>query len=145
MVTASTNQLEGKEKSIDHLKNKINQRNSEKKTLESTLSQADAIQRSFKDWEEAQSSLADWEAVAEKYRESEIQRQEPLLQIAAEKARLLQISSSLENRFQDLQTDLEKIPQLNNLLIEGNEKIKKNETDLETREQKKQALEAARQ
>jgi exonuclease SbcC len=145
LVTSSTNQLEGKEKSIDHLKKKINQRNSEKKTLESTLSQADAIQRSFKDWEEAQNSLADWEAVAEKYRESEIQRQEPLLQIAAEKARLLQISSSLENRFQDLQTDLEKIPQLKNLLLEGNEKIKKNETDLETREQKKQALEAARQ
>ncbi len=145
LVAASVNQLEVHEKTIAKLKEKINQRNSEKETLESTLSQANIIQQSFKDWEEAQNSLADWEAVAEKYRESEIKRQEPLLQIAAEKARLLQISSSLENRYQDLQTDLEKIPQLKTRLLEGNEKIKKNETDLETRELKKQTLEDARQ
>ena len=145
LVDASTNQVGSKEKSITQTKEKIDQRISEKETHESTLSQADSIQKSFKDWEEAQKSLADWEVVAEKYRESEIKRQEPLLQIAAEKARLLQLNSSLENRFQDLQSDLEKIPQLKIQLKEGKEKIKKNEADLETREQKKKSLEDARQ
>ncbi len=108
LVDASANQVESLEVSIAQTKEKIDQRISEKETHESTLMQADSIQKSFKDWEEAQKSLVDWEVVAEKYRESEIKRQEPLLQIAAEKARLLQISSSLENRFQDLQSDLRK-------------------------------------
>lgn len=145
LVTALANQVETKEKIITQTKEKINQRISEKETHESTLSLADTIQQSFKDWEKAQKSLSDWELVAEKYRESEIKRQEPLLKIAAEKARLLQISSSLESRFQDLQTDLEKIPQLKTQLIEGKEKIKKNEADLDTREHKKKSLEGARQ
>ena len=63
--------------------------------------------------------------MAEKYRESEIKRQEPLLKIAAEKARLLQISNSLENHFKDLQADLEKIPQLKIKLKEEKEKNQK--------------------
>ena len=145
LIDASANQVEGIEKSITQNKEKIDQRNSEKETHESTLSQADSIQKSFKDWEKAQKTLADWEVVAEKYRESEIKRQEPLLQIAAEKARLLQISSSLDSRFQDLQSDLKIIPQLKTQLKEGKEIVKKNEADLETREQKKKTLEDARQ
>ncbi len=145
LIDASANQVEGIEKSITQTKETIDQRNSEKETHESTLSQADSIQKSFKDWEKAQKTLADWEVVAEKYRESEIKRQEPLLQIAAEKARLLQISSSLDSRFQDLQSDLKIIPQLKTQLKEGKETVKKNEADLETREQKKKSLEDARQ
>ena len=127
LVDASANQVESIEQSITQTKKKIDQRISEKETHESTLSQADSIQKSFKDWEEAQKSLVDWEVVAEKYRESEIKRQEPLLQIAAEKARLLQNSSSLENRFQDLQDDLGKIPQLEIQLKACKENAKKNE------------------
>jgi len=145
LVSASASQVESEEKSITLTKKKIDQRVSEKESYESTLSKADAIQDSFKDWEKAQKSLADWEVVADKYRESEIKRQEPLLQIAAEKARLLQISSSLDNRFKDLQAKLEKIPQLKTRLKEGKEKIKKNESDLEMRELKKKSLEDARQ
>jgi len=144
-VSDLANQVESKEKAIAQTKKKIDQRISEKETHENTLLQADSIQKAFKDWEEAQKSLADWEIVAEKYRESEIKRQEPLLKIAAEKARLLQISNSLENHFKDLQADLEKIPQLKIKLKEEKEKIKKNEADLDTREQKKKSLEEARQ
>ncbi len=144
-VSDLANQVESKEKAIAQTKKKIDQRISEKETHENTLLQADSIQKAFKDWEKAQKSLADWEIVAEKYRESEIKRQEPLLKIAAEKARLLQISNSLENHFKDLQADLEKIPQLKIKLKEEKEKIKKNEADLDTREQKKKSLEEARQ
>ncbi len=145
LVNASANQVASVEKSIAQTKDKIDQRMSEKETHESILSQADSIHKSVKDWEEAQKSLGNWELVAEKYRESEIKRQEPLLQIAAEKARLLQIHSSLENRYQELQSDLENIPRLKIQLQEGNEQIKKKESDLETREQKKKNLEDARQ
>jgi len=145
LIAASVSQVEGKEKSIALTQKKINQRISEKEVYEGALSLADAIRESFKNWEKAQKSLADWEVVADKYRESEIKRQKPLLQITAEKARLLQISSSLETRFKDLQTKLDKIPQLKAHLKEGNEKIKKNEADLETRELKKKSLEDARQ
>ncbi len=145
LIAASASQVEGKENSIAQIRKKIHQRISEKEVYEGTLSQADAIRESFKDWEKAQKSLAGWEVVADKYRESEIKRQEPLLQIAAEKARLLQISSSLETRFKDLQTKLDKIPQLKAQLKEVNKKIKKNEADLEKRELKKKLLEEARQ
>jgi len=145
LAAASEKQVDVKERSIAQAKKKIDQRNSEKEGLENILSQTESIQQAYKNWEEAQSSLADWEAVAEKYRESEIKRQEPLLKIAAEKARLLQISSSLETRYQDIQSNLEKIPALKLRLKEYSEQIKKNEADLETREQKKKSLEDARQ
>jgi exonuclease SbcC len=145
LASAAAKQVDTKDKSLARTKQKFDQRNSEKADLEDTLSRSDSIQQAYKDWEEAQRSLADWEAVAEKYRESEIKRQEPLLQIAAEKARLLQITSSLENRFQDLQINLARIPSLKNRLKECHEGIKKNEAHLETREQKKKSLEDARQ
>lgn len=145
MVTAAVSQLESKERSISQTKQKIDQRISERENHERIISQADSIQKSFKEWESAQKSLADWELVAEKYRESEIKRQEPLLQIAAEKARLLQICSSLETRFQELHTELERIPQLKVQLEERKAKIKKYEADLELREEKKKSLETARQ
>ncbi len=145
LVAASARVVHNKEKTIAQTKEKIKLRISEKEMHEKTISQADAIQQSFKDWEKAQKSLADWEIVAEKYRESEIQRQEPLLQITAEKARLLQESTSLENRFKDLQIELAKIPQLKKQQQEGEDKIKKNKKELETRDQKKELLETARQ
>ncbi len=145
LVAASARVVQNKEKTIAQTKEKIELRISEKEKHEKTISQADAIRQSHKDWEKAQKSLADWEIVAEKYRESEIQRQEPLLQITAEKARLLQERTSLENRYKDLQIELAKIPQLKKQQKEGKEKIKKNKKDLETRDQKKELLEIARQ
>jgi exonuclease SbcC len=145
MVASSAQQLENKQKLMAQTQQKIDQRLSEKEAHEMTLLQADAILESVQDWEQAQQSLADWEAVAEKYRESEIKRQEPLLQIAAEKARLLQAQSSLEIHFQELQADLDRIPHLKSQLGQSKKQIDKHEEDLETRDQKKKSLEAARQ
>ena len=145
LVASSARVVVNKEKTINQTKEKINQRVSERELHEKIISRTDAIQQSFKDWEKAQKSLADWEIVAEKYRESEIQRQEPLMRIAAEKARLLQESTSLESRFKELQIELSKIPQLKKQLEEGKGKTNKNKIDLETRDQKKELLETARQ
>ena len=145
LVAASARVVQNKKQTIAQTKEKIELRISEKEKHQKTISQADAIRQSYQAWEKAQKALADWEKVAEKYRESEIQRQEPLLQIAAEKARLLQERTSLENRFKDLQNELAKIPQLKKLQKEGKENIKKNKKDLESRDQKKELLETARQ
>ena len=145
MVLSSADLVDKKEKTIKGTKNKLEERILEKEGHEKTLSRADAIKKSYQEWEKAQKSLADWETIAEEYRESEIQRQDPLMRIAAEKARLLQEKTSLENLFQDLQSNFNKIPELKKQLKEDAKLINKNQKDLEARDEKKLLLETARQ
>ncbi len=138
-------QINGLSEKINQAKSKLTRRQEEKNTYQNILSQEKSINQEYIDWKNAQKSLADWEDIAEKFRESEIKRQEPLLQIAAEKARLLQARTSLEARYQELQTDLEKIPDLSKQLEEIRQEIKGAEEHLNHRDHKKQELEVARQ
>jgi exonuclease SbcC len=130
---------------ITQLEEKIKHRNDEKEEYQSILKNSDRINREYHDWQSAKKSLDDWEKIAEKFRESEIKRQEPLLQIAAEKARLLQEQISLETRFQEIKAELERLPELSEGLKSKRTVIKEAEEQLMIREGKIQDLETARQ
>lgn len=130
---------------INELEKKAQLRESERKELEAVLQDAERITLAYQDWQAAQRSLAEWEIVAEQFRESEIKRQEPLLQIAAEKARLLQAQSSLESRYSELVSSQKDLPGLSKQLAEIQTAIQDAETRLETRESKVQDLDGARQ
>jgi exonuclease SbcC len=124
---------------------KLAQRVEEQAGYQEILDQADAIRTAFQEWQAAQESLAEWEATAEKYRESEIKRQEPLMRIAAEKARLLQEESSLQSRREELDRDLERIPQLKAERKNLQEQTKQAQQDIKKRDRKVAELDGARQ
>ncbi len=124
---------------------KLKSREEEKKSYQEMMSQSKRINKEFQDLKEAQKALSTWENTAEKFREQENKRQEPLLQITAEKARLLQEKTSLESQYQELRSAVDNLPALTAELEEQKELIKQAEAELENRDQKKKVLDQARQ
>ncbi len=124
---------------------KLKSRKEEKKSYQEMMSQSKRINKEFQDLKEAQKALSTWENTAEKFREQENKRQEPLLQITAEKARLLQEKTSLESQYQELRSAVDNLPALTAELEEQKELIKQAEAELENRDQKKKVLDQARQ
>jgi exonuclease SbcC len=145
LVEASARELEKKDNQITEIEGKLAQRKAEAETFQEILGRAEEIQESYKAWEEAQVSLAAWEETAEKFRESEIKRQDPLMKIAAEKARLLQQISSLESSQEELEAILGRVPELEESLKKAREGIRQAESEIEIRDQKKGDLDIARQ
>ena len=145
LVDTATSQVNGKENKLIQAKDKLKLREEEQSGYQEILAQAEKIHKTFQEWETAQKSLADWEKIAEKFRESEIKRQEPLLQIAAEKARLMQEQSSLEIIHQELLINQKELPLLRKQMAQRNEGVKAAETAIENRDQQKKTLETARQ
>jgi exonuclease SbcC len=124
---------------------KLKSREGERKSYQEMISQSKLINKEFQDLKEAQKALSAWENTAEKFREQENKRQEPLLQITAEKARLLQEITSLETQYQELKSAVDNLPALTTELEEQKEYIKQDEAELENRDQKKKVLDQARQ
>jgi len=130
---------------VTQTQEKLAAREGEKKTYQDIMSQSESINKEYEDWKKAQDALSDWEKTAEKFREQENKRQEPLLQITAEKARLLQERTSLESQHNELLSSLDDIPALTDVLTEQKDKIEQAEAELENRDQKKKELDQARQ
>ncbi len=145
MVVALEKQSDNLANNINQAKDKITRREDEQKNFQTILKDKTQIHQDYQAWQSARQSLADWEKVAEQFREKELRRQEPLLQIAAEKGRLLQEQTTLESRFRDLDVELSSLPELKGQLKEKQGEIKETEEILLIREEKKQELETARQ
>ena len=144
-VDATAKELQEIEGQISQIKEKLAQRTEEGEVYRGILSRAEQIHESFQAWKKAQASLAEWEGIAEKFRESEIKRQDPLMQIAAEKARLLQQITSLETRREELKVNLDRIHGLTERLEKAREEIRQAEGEIKIRDDKKGELEVARQ
>lgn len=145
MVAALEKQSDNLADNINLAKDKITRREDEQKNFQTILKDKTQIHQDYQAWQIARQSLADWEKVAEQFREKELRRQEPLLQIAAEKGRLLQEQTTLEARFRDLDVELSSLPELKGQLKEKQGEIKETEEILLIWEEKKQELETARQ
>ncbi len=145
LVSSNTRRVTEKEQGVERLKEKIRQRESEREEFQAFLGQEKQILEEYRAWEQAQASLVEWEAVAESFREMKNKRQGPLNQIAGEKARLESEAGALEERFQELQTNLKQIPQLKKDRAGTQQEIDQAESDLSTREGKIKDLDRARQ
>ncbi len=145
LVDTLSNQIDKAGIMVAQTQEKLALREKEREGFQEILSQSSSINQEYSDWKKAQKALSDWEKTAEKFREQENRRQEPLLQIAAENARLKQEKESLEHSHQELLGTLEELSPLSNELDELKEKIKRTEVDIGTRDQKKLELEHARQ
>lgn len=145
LVDTLTQQTKKITERVIQTQEKLSAREEERKSYQDIMSQAESINKENEDWKKAQDALSDWEKTAEKFREQENKRQEPLLQITAEKARLLQERTSLEAQYKELRSSLDDIPALTDVLAEQKDKVKQAEEELENRDQKKKELDQARQ
>ena len=145
LVDTLTQQTKKITERVTQTQEKLAEREAERKSYQDIMSQAESINKENEDWKKAQDALSDWEKTAEKFREQENKRQEPLLQITAEKARLLQERTSLEAQYKELRSSLDDIPALTDVLAEQKDKVKQAEEELENRDQKKKELDQARQ
>ena len=145
MVDAIKKQADTLAENINRAQEKIALRKDEQINFKKTLKDESQINQEYQAWQSARQSLTDWEIIAEQFREKELERQEPLLQIAAEKARLLQEYTTLQARFRDLETELSRLPDLSKQLKEKQRDIKEAEKQLVIREGKILELESARQ
>jgi len=129
LVDTLTQQTKKITERVTQTQEKLAEREAERKSFQDIMSQAESINKENEDWKKAQDALSDWEKTAEKFREQENKRQEPLLQITAEKARLLQERTSLEAQYKELRSSLDDIPALTNVLAEQKDKVKQAELE----------------
>ncbi len=145
LVDAAIKELKDLDGQILQIEETLAGRISERESYQEVLNRADEILERYQSWEKAQASLAAWEEIAEKFREREIKRQDPLVQIAAEKARLLQQVTTLEAQRDELEANLERIPGLKEKLEEELTAVSQAEDEIKTRDDKKADLDIARQ
>jgi exonuclease SbcC len=131
-------------KRIEGAQQKLSDREKDRESLQEVLTQGDSINQEYEDWQKAQKSLVNWEKIAEKFREGESKRQDPLRRISSEEARLLQEQSDLQSKLEDLQSRLNSTPELRTQLTKEKENIAGLEEKLKLRGKKKDELDQAR-
>jgi exonuclease SbcC len=88
---------------LEQLNNRLAARQEERQSFSDLLSQSAEIEAAYLTWNEARQELQQWEEIAARFRESEKRRQEPLDEINATRAALLQEQQSLEHQQAELQ------------------------------------------
>ena len=87
-------------------------RQEERQSFNTLLSHSAEIEAAYTTWNEARESLERWEEIAARFREEEKRRQDPLDEINAARAGLLQERQGFESQQAEIQTTLTEIPQI---------------------------------
>ena len=125
MLNTLGSQLETSTQSRDHNLDLLNQRREEMAGYQSLLERAGEIEQAHADWQAMRKELESLDKVAEQFRAYQDRQQEPLRQIAAEKARLEQEISHLESNLEALAANESLLPMLNQQLEAAEAEIKK--------------------
>lgn len=130
---------------IQKINQRLQSRQTDQENFSRILNRAEQIKEQTEAWEKAKDELTRWEQIAEKFRESEKQRQVPLTEIASEKARLTQVVDNLQAKYREIQNSLEGIPVFQEKLTKKGKQISRAKDKLKSRERKQEELEKARQ
>jgi exonuclease SbcC len=144
-VRSLTEGLEKRRAGLEKTKQRLAEREEERAEKLRFLEKEGQIKAEYAAWEKAQQELEEWEGIAEQFRDQEKRRQEPLTEIAAEKARLEQELEALKNKKAQLEQDQTAVSELEQKRQELEEAISEKEKQLERRDQKKQELTQAQQ
>ncbi len=88
-------QLESAEKTLDHTRVTLAERQQEQEANAEMLARAEEIEKAYADWQAARANLEAMDELAGQFRQHEALRHEPLAAIQAEEARLTQELESL--------------------------------------------------
>jgi len=134
-------QVEKKAARLVELREKLVPRAEEQAASYRVLDDEEQVLKEHAFWEEAKKALTALDITSQKFLSEERQRQEPLAEIAAERARLEQELSSLEDQQAALEGSISRIAELHALLSEKGKLISRAEKDLQNRESKQTQLE----
>ncbi len=98
MLDTLGRQVETSSRSLQELETRAALRGEERAAMADVIARADAIQSAYQDWQTARQQLEAWEKIAAHFREHEKQRQGPLDEINAARARLTQELETLKKQ-----------------------------------------------
>ncbi len=127
----------------ERINDRLNARQEERKSFNALLSRSEEIEAAYTEWKEARENLEKWEQVAVRFREEEKRRQEPLNEINAARARLLQEQQGFENKQAEILTFQAEIPQIEADFASAKDNAKDAEHRLARRERLQEELKSA--
>lgn len=145
LVQTISAQAEKIQDRLEDLTKRLESRRQDRASYQDLLDREEEIQEKSARWKAARKELDRWEETAGRYREGEKQRQEPLTEIASEKARLEHEQASLTKQAQAVQDALPRLNDLQDNLQEVKRQIQNQEERLRTREEREKELEKARE
>jgi exonuclease SbcC len=138
-------QLQRNESNLDALQKQRLDRETEKNTYAGLLSRAEQVESNYRDWLAAREALEKWEKSASEFREYERKRQPYLDAINAEKARLVQEHSLLQEQFDELNLQKSESESITKEINSLNEQLASCEGKIEQRENLKSQLDSSRE
>src|SRR3990170_493926 len=112
LVDTLARQLEGAQRRLGELENRLTERQVERESFAEVLSHAEAIEAAYAAWLQARASLERWEEIAGRFREHEKRRQEPLDEINTARSAFTQELQSLQSRQMEVESYLGQIADL---------------------------------
>jgi exonuclease SbcC len=97
---------------LEAAKNRLAARQDERDSFSQLLARSAEIEAAYTAWGLARESLEQWEEVAERFREGEKQRQEPLDEINAARAALIQEQQGLERQQAEVERGTSQVEQI---------------------------------
>jgi exonuclease SbcC len=125
-------------RSLEAEKDRFAARVEDRGSFNDLLSRSQSIEAAHSAWLEARASLERWDEVAARFQEQEVRRQEPLAEIRAARATLLQEAQGLEDKLAEVRVEQEQLP----LLEEKYSNLEGNLKDAEHRLARRNRLQA---
>ena len=138
-------QLESKEQALENKRTSLQDRSDEKSAYQSLLKRAAEIEDNFKSLRTARLELERLNDIAKQFHDQEKKRQEPLREIAAERARLQQELNSLLEHRKELEAATAERPHLIGEIQKAEQQIQEAQSKLEQRDKLKAELDLVRQ
>jgi exonuclease SbcC len=133
LVSSLGHQLEASRRRETELAKRLAVRQLEKDSHRQILKRKPKITAAHQAWIEAREALARWDEIAEQFRDQEKRRQEPVLIIESEKARLTQELVTLKDKQAEVTTQQAMLPDLEASLMDKEAAIAKKTAEIDER------------
>ena len=145
LVNMLGGQLEASQNRLNELDARLSDRKLECEEYARKVADADKIEAAYARWMECRVELESWDEVATRFREHETRRQVPRMEIEAEKARLNQELSQLQQSEKQIQAQNASRAELDAQVAEAQDALEKAEQAISQRASLDGELQAARQ
>jgi exonuclease SbcC len=112
LVEILARQYDQAARSLEAEKDRLAIRVTDRQSFNKLLSRSDDIESAHSAWLQARESLERWDEIAARFREQEVHRQEPLAEIKAAEAALLQEQQGLEVDLAEVKVNQDQLPLL---------------------------------
>jgi exonuclease SbcC len=144
LVDAYSRQLEAAERKRNELHQRLDHRKQEQEDFARKVAKAKEIEAAYAGWQATRAELERWDAVAAQFREHEVRRQAPLMEIGAEQARLTKEIETLRLEEQTIRDQQATHIELEVQLITARKDLQQAEESLNQRSILDEQLQAAR-